>query len=329
MAFPNGVWERGIPYLASRIWHPRISNPAPRISHLHPESRIPDLESRTPPTITIGNDRGLEKIGATMPALKTVVIMPAYNASRTLEQTFREIPRDVVDECIVVDDFSADSTVDVARKLGLRVFLHDENKGYGGNQKTCYVEALKTGAEIIVMLHPDYQYDPKKIPELIRPIEEGRADLVLGSRMAYAVAGGMPPYKRLSNRFLTWCENKVFGLRLSEYHTGFRAFRRSLLETTPFVLNSNDFIFDQEIVAQAVWFGARLEEISVPHRYFPEASTIGFGRSVRYGLGVLVLLARFILNRQGLLKSRMFRPLHHAYTELVVNHTAAEPDQKP
>jgi len=247
---------------------------------------------------------------------KIVAIMPAYNASRTLEQTFREIPADSVSECIVVDDFSADSTVEVARKLGLRVFLHRENQGYGGNQKTCYVEALKTGADIVVMLHPDYQYDPKKIPDLVRPIVEDRADLVLGSRMAYAVAGGMPFYKRLSNRFLTWCENKVFGLQLSEYHTGFRAFRRSLLETTPFLLNSNDFIFDQEIVAQAVWFGARLEEISVPHRYFPEASTIGFGRSLRYGFGVLGLLATFLLNRKGLITSRMFRPLHHAYSEV-------------
>jgi glycosyltransferase involved in cell wall biosynthesis len=247
---------------------------------------------------------------------KIVVIMPAYNASKTIEQTFREIPPESVAECIVVDDLSADSTVEVARKLGLRVFLHRENQGYGGNQKTCYIEALKSGADIVVMLHPDYQYDPKKIPDLIRPILENRADLVLGSRMAYAVAGGMPFYKRVANRFLTWCENKVFKLKLSEYHTGFRAFRRSLLETTPFLLNSNDFIFDQEIVAQAVWFGARLEEISVPHRYFAEASTIGFGRSVRYGLGVLRLLARFLLNRAGLLSSRMFRPLHHAYAEV-------------
>lgn len=249
-------------------------------------------------------------------AQKIVVIMPAYNASRTIEQTFREIPHDMVAECIVVDDLSADSTVEVARKLGLRVFLHRENQGYGGNQKTCYIEALKSGADVVVMLHPDYQYDPKKIPDLVRPIIEDRADLVLGSRMAYAVAGGMPFYKRLSNRFLTWCENKVFKLALSEYHTGFRAFRRSLLETTPFLLNSNDFIFDQEIVAQAVWFGARFEEISVPHRYFAEASTIGFGRSVRYGLGVLRLLTVFLLNRAGLLSSRMFRPLHHAYAEV-------------
>ncbi|MFN2623119.1 MAG: glycosyltransferase family 2 protein [Chthoniobacterales bacterium] len=247
---------------------------------------------------------------------KIVVIMPAYNASKTLEQTFREIPRDLVHECIVVDDFSADSTVEVAHRLGLRVFLHAENQGYGGNQKTCYIEALKAGADIVVMLHPDYQYDPKKIPDLVRPIVEGRADFVLGSRMAYAIAGGMPFYKRLSNRFLTWCENKVFKLSLSEYHTGFRAFRRSLLETTPFLLNSNDFIFDQEIVAQAVWFGARLEEISVPHRYFAEASTIGFARSLRYGLGILTLLAAFFLNRKGFMTSRMFRPLHHAYVEV-------------
>ena len=246
---------------------------------------------------------------------KIVVIMPAYNASKTLEQTFRDIPRDCVHDCFVVDDFSADSTVEVARRLGLRVFLHSENQGYGANQKTCYVEALKTEAGIVVMLHPDYQYDPKKIPDLVRPIIEDRADLVLGSRMAHAVAGGMPLYKRISNRFLTWCENQVFGLQLSEYHTGFRAFRRSLLETTPFLLNSNDFIFDQEIVAQAVWFGARIAEISVPHRYFPEASTIGLGRSIRYGLGVLKLLVAFLLNRKGLLHSAMYRTVHRAHAE--------------
>jgi glycosyltransferase involved in cell wall biosynthesis len=255
---------------------------------------------------------------------KIVAIMPAYNAGKTLEQTYRDIPPGTVQECIVVDDFSADSTVEVARRLGLRVFLHAENQGYGGNQKTCYVEALKAGADIVVMLHPDYQYDPKKIPDLVRPIVEDRADLVLGSRMAYAIAGGMPFYKRLANRFLTMCENKVFGLRLSEYHTGFRAFRRSLLETTPFLLNSDDFIFDQEIVAQAVWFGARLEEISVPHRYFPEASTIGFGRSVRYGLGVLTLLLTYLLNRKGLITSRMFRPLHHAYSEVAADPTSPD-----
>ena len=247
---------------------------------------------------------------------KIVAIMPAYNAGRTNEQTFRDIPPGSVQECLVVDDVSADSTVEVARKLGLRVFLHRENQGYGGNQKTCYVEALKTGADIVVMLHPDYQYDSTKIPDLVKPIVEDRADVVLGSRMAYAVAGGMPLYKRIANRFLTGCENKVFGLNLSEYHTGFRAFRRSVLETAPFLLNSNDFIFDQEIIAQAVWFDARIEEISVPHRYFPEASTIGFGRSVRYGLGVLRLLIVFLLNRNGLKRSRMFRPLHHAYAEV-------------
>jgi len=248
-----------------------------------------------------------------------VVIMPAYNASKTIERTYREIPPGTEDDCIVVDEFSADSSVDVALHLGPRVFLHRQNQGYGGNQKTCYVEALKTNADVVVMLHPDYQYDPKWIPALVQPIFDGGADLVLGSRMAYAVSGGMPLYKRLANRFLTWCENKVFGLKLSEYHTGFRAFRRTLLEKTPFLLNSNDFIFDQEIIAQAVWFGARLHEIAVPHRYFPEASTIGFGRSVRYGLGVLRLLATYFLNRRGLLSSRIFRPLHHAYSEVAAN----------
>ncbi len=250
---------------------------------------------------------------------KIVVIMPAYNAARTLERTYREIPSGVVDECIVVDDLSADSTVEVARKLGLRVFLHRENQGYGGNQKTCYAEALKDGADLIVMLHPDYQYDPKKIPELVVPILEDRADIVLGSRMAYADAGGMPGYKKIANRFLTWCENKVFGLKLSEYHTGFRAFRRSTLEKLPFLLNSNDFVFDQEIIAQAIWFGARFEEISVPHRYFPEASTINLGRSIRYGLGILWLLALFILNRAGILRSRQFRPLQHDYREVLAD----------
>lgn len=247
---------------------------------------------------------------------KIVVIMPAYNASKTIEQTFLDIPEGSVHECLVVDDFSADSTVEVARRLGLRVFLHGENQGYGGNQKTCYIEALKTGADIVVMLHPDYQYDPAKIPDLVRPILEGDADVVLGSRMAYAVAGGMPLYKRIANRFLTWCENKVFGLGLSEYHTGFRAFRRSFLETAPFLLNSNDFIFDQEIIAQAVWFKARIAEISVPHRYFPEASTINLWRSVQYGFGVLRLLIGFLLAKNGLVAPRKFRPLHHAYVEV-------------
>jgi hypothetical protein len=259
---------------------------------------------------------------------KVVVIMPAYNAGKTLEKTYREIPLDLVQECIVVDDVSADATVEIARELGLRVFLHQDNQGYGGNQKTCYVEALKTGADIVVMLHPDYQYDPAKIPDLVRPILEDRADIVLGSRMAYAVAGGMPLYKRIANRFLTWCENKVFGLNLSEYHTGFRAFRRTVLDEYPFLLNSNDFIFDQEIIAQAVWFNARIDEISVPHRYFPEASTINLGRSIRYGLGVLRLLTVFILNKTGLLKSRMFRPLHHAYTTLS-DHDPGTPDVLP
>ena len=254
-----------------------------------------------------------------------VVIMPAYNAGRTLERTYREIPLEWVSECLVVDDYSADATVEVAQRLGLRVFLHKENQGYGGNQKTCYIEALRSGADVIVMLHPDYQYDPKQIPQLIAPILEGRADVVLGSRMAHAISGGMPLYKRIANRFLTRCENKVFGLRLSEYHTGFLALRRQVLEVAPFLLNSNDFIFDQQLVAQAVWFRARFAEIPAAHRYSPEASTIGLRRSIRYGLGVLWLLGEFIVNRAGLIQTRKFRPLHHAYTE--ITSAAAVQDQ--
>jgi len=277
-----------------------------RFTSQQPTLGCPPLKSLSPAVLAMLNGK------------RIVVVMPAYNAEKTLLTTVSEIP-EFVDLRILVDDSSSDRTVEVARELGLVHFVHDRNYGYGRNQQTCYTEALLERADVVIMLHPDYQYDPKKIPDLIRPILDDRADLVLGSRMAYAVAGGMPVYKRLANRFLTWCENKVFKLNLSEYHTGFRAFRRSLLETTPFLLNSNDFIFDQEIVAQAVWFGARFEEISVPHRYFAEASTIGFARSVRYGLGVLTLLASFLLNRKGLMTSRMFRPLHHAYAEVAAN----------
>lgn len=248
---------------------------------------------------------------------KVVVVMPAYNAAKTLEATFRGIPKGAVHECILVDDVSADMTVQVARKLGIKVFLHRENQGYGGNQKTCYVEAIKTGADIIVMLHPDYQYDPKKLPDLVGPILKNEADVVLGSRMAYADQGGMPQYKKFANHFLTWCENKVFRMNLSEYHTGFRAFRRSTLEKIPFLLNSNDFVFDQEIIAQLVWFDARFGEISVPHRYFPEASTINFFRSVRYGIGILLTLIRYQSNRWNLTHSKVFQPLHHDYREIV------------
>jgi len=240
---------------------------------------------------------------------KVVVVMPAYNAARTLERTYRDLPADVVDHVILVDDVSRDETVEVAQRLGLKVIVHLQNRGYGGNQKTCYLEALKDGAEIVVMLHPDYQYDSRLVPELIAPIREGRADLVLGSRLAggRALAGGMPRWKYLSNRFLTIVENWALGQRLSECHTGFRAYSRRLLETIPFVLNSDKFVFDTEVIAQAVAFGFKIAEIPVPTRYFPEASSVNFRNSVIYGVSTLRVMLRYLLDRWGVSRSAQFR----------------------
>ena len=241
---------------------------------------------------------------------KVIVIMPAYNAAKTLERTYDDLPREVIDHVILVDDVSQDETVEIARRLGLHVVVHIQNKGYGGNQKTCYLEALKAGADIVVMLHPDYQYDSRRVPDLIAPIVEGRADMVLGSRLLTrggARAGGMPLWKYAANRFLTIVENAGLGLRLSEAHTGFRAYRRQMLETIPFLLNSDNFVFDTQVIAQAVAFGFRITEIAVPTRYFPEASSVNFRRSVVYGLSTLGVMLRFTLNRLGLIKAGEFR----------------------
>ena len=240
---------------------------------------------------------------------RVVVVMPAYNAAKTLERTYADIPAGVVDRVILVDDVSRDETVEIAQRLGLRVVIHVQNRGYGGNQKTCYIEALKDGADVIVMLHPDYQYDSRRIPALIDPILRGEADLVLGSRLASggALAGGMPRYKYLSNRFLTIVENLAFGQHLSECHTGFRAYSRRLLTTIPFVLNSDKFVFDTEIIAQTVAFGFRIAEIPVPTRYFPEASSVNFRNSVIYGLATLGVVARYLGDRAGLIRSAQFR----------------------
>ncbi len=236
--------------------------------------------------------------------------MPAYNAALTLERTYADIPHDLVDHVILVDDVSDDETVDVARKLGLEVIVHRQNLGYGGNQKTCYDRALEWGADVVVMLHPDYQYDATRIPALVAPITAGDADLMLGSRfLGDPLAGGMPRWKYVSNRFLTGLENAVFGLQLSEYHTGLRAYSRRLLETIPYRLNSNDFVFDQELVAQVVAVGGLpIGEIAVPTRYFEEASSVNFRRSVVYGLSTLRVVARFLLHRTGIRRSQKLSP---------------------
>jgi glycosyltransferase involved in cell wall biosynthesis len=241
---------------------------------------------------------------------KVLVVMPAYNAAQTLERTFKDIPFDVVDEVLLVDDASHDETVEVARRLGIRCFLHERNLGYGANQKTCYTEALKLGADIVVMVHPDYQYSPKIIPALAGLVASGEYEVAIGSRIlgGKACQGGMPPYKYLFNRLLTLFQNLLLGAKLSEYHTGFRAFSRKVLETLPLWENSDDFVFDNQMLAQVIFFGFPLGEVSCPTRYFPEASSINFPRSVKYGLGVLETSVRFFLQKRGLTQSRIFSP---------------------
>ena len=241
---------------------------------------------------------------------KIVVVMPAYNAARTIEQTYREIPLDLVDEVIVTDDASGDDTVEIAQRLGLRTLVHETNRGYGGNQKTCYTEALRLGADVTVMLHPDYQYTPRLLPAMIALISDGPFDVVLGSRVlgGRALAGGMPLYKYVANRLLTAGENLLLGAKLSEYHTGYRAFARSVLESLPLLENSDDFVFDNQMLAQILYAGFEVGEVSCPAAYFPEASSINFRRSLRYGLGVLETSTRFFLARRGWLRSSIFDP---------------------
>src|SRR4051794_8405649 len=235
---------------------------------------------------------------------RIVVVLPAYNAEKTLKRTVEQIPRDVVDDIILTDDASRDGTYDLARKLGLHVIRHDRNRGYGGNQKTCYAAALARGADIVVMLHPDYQYSPNLLTAMAAVITSGEYDIALGSRILGkgALTGGMPAYKYVSNRFLTLVQNMLVGQKLSEYHTGYRAWSREVLERLPLLRGSDDFIFDNEMLVQAIHFGFRIGEVSCPTRYFEEASSINFRRSVTYGLGVLNASARFRLHRVGLLR---------------------------
>lgn len=236
--------------------------------------------------------------------LKTIVVLPAYNAAQTLTRTVEDIPREYVDEIILVDDASSDNTTEVAKQLGLVTFTHKKNMGYGGNQKTCYQEALKVGADIVVMVHPDYQYDPKAIPELIEPIKKGRADAVFGSRMMKggALEGGMPAWKHNANILLTALENVVLGTYLTEYHSGFRAYSRKYLQSINFLANSNGFVFDTQIIVQGLISHMRIEEVPIKTRYFDEASTIKLIPSIIYGLSILRTLLRYILHRKGILR---------------------------
>jgi glycosyltransferase involved in cell wall biosynthesis len=241
---------------------------------------------------------------------KIVVVMPAYNAAKTIEKTYREIPLDLVDEVIVTDDASSDETVEIAKRLGLRTLVHEKNRGYGGNQKTCYTEALRLGADVAIMLHPDYQYTPALLPAMIGLITDGPFDAVLGSRIlgGGALEGGMPLYKYVANRFLTATQNILTGGKLSEYHTGYRAFSREILETLPLLENSDDFVFDNQMLAQILVAGFKIGEVTCPTAYFKEASSINFGRSVTYGLGVLRTSLDAFLHRKGLAKIHYFDP---------------------
>jgi glycosyltransferase involved in cell wall biosynthesis len=254
----------------------------------------------------------LESVAASSlpaPRGKTIAVMPAYNAARTLERTVADIPPGFVDEIILVDDCSKDNTVEIAEKLGLTVIRHEKNLGYGGNQKTCYRRALENGADYIVMIHPDYQYDSRVIPAAIEFLRLGICDFVMGSRIRTrreALAGGMPPWKYIANRFLTLTENIALGQNLGDFHSGFRAYRREVLEKIPFMSNSNDFVFDSEFLAQAVYFRFKLGDIPVPVRYFDEASSINFRRSVIYGFSTLNVLVKYLSRKAGVWRSPLF-----------------------
>jgi glycosyltransferase involved in cell wall biosynthesis len=246
---------------------------------------------------------------------KIVVVMPAYNAAKTLKITYEAIPHQAIDQIILVDDGSTDKTLEIARDLNLTAFVHTRNYGYGANQKTCYTEALKEGADIVVMLHPDYQYDPTLLPEILAPIQSGEADIVLGSRFlsGSVVKQGMPWWKFLGNKFLTKLENWTLGLDLAEYHTGYRAYSRAVLEDIPFALNSDKFVFDQEMLVQAAHLGFRIKEVPVPTKYFPESSNASLVDSIVYGLSILFLLCRFAIHKVTFIELRQFQSFHSRY----------------
>jgi len=249
---------------------------------------------------------------------RVCVVMPSYNAEKTLQKTYDEIPKNIVDEIILTDDASKDQTVELAHRLGIKTFIHDQNKGYGGNQKTCYKAALDVGADIIIMLHPDYQYTPKLITAMASMIAEGIFDAVIGSRILgnKAMKGGMPFYKYASNRFLTLIENAIIQQKLSEYHTGYRAFNRKILETIPLLENSDDFVFDNQMLCQILYFGFEIGEVSCPALYFDDASSISFSRSVTYGLGVIQTALKYAMAKQGIGHFKIFNPQGKRISEL-------------
>lgn len=239
---------------------------------------------------------------------RIIVVMPAYNAERTLEGTYNEIPKDIVDEVLLVDDKSHDRTVAKAREMGIPTYLHDVNRGYGANQKTCYTEALNRGADIVIMLHPDYQYSAKLIPAMAGLLTSDMFEITLGSRIlgGMALKGGMPLYKYIANRALSFIDNIITGEKLSEYHTGYRAFTKKVLLNLPICENSDDFIFDNEMLIQAIYFGYKIGEVTSPTNYNKEASSISFRRSVVYGFGILLVALKFILQKLRLAKFRIF-----------------------
>jgi glycosyltransferase involved in cell wall biosynthesis len=242
---------------------------------------------------------------------RVMIVMPAYNAARTLAATIGKIERGLVDEILLVDDHSHDNTLDIASRLAIRTIGLPHNVGYGGNQKVCYLEALRLEADIVIMLHPDGQYDPAVLPDLIAPLQRSEADLVLGSRMLVpgaARAGRMPMYRYVSNKVLTAIENAIMGTRFSELHTGYRAYSRQFLEAVPFLRNSNDFVFDSQVIAQAVAMGQRIVEVPIQTRYFAEASSTTMAANVRYAIGTLWTMIRLLLHKQGVVRSRLFRP---------------------
>jgi glycosyltransferase involved in cell wall biosynthesis len=267
---------------------------------------LPDKISRSLAVGKIAPGRWMKSI--VLNGKKIIVVMPAYNAAKTLRQTYDEIPHEIVDEVILVDDDSADATVALAKEMGLKVFLHRKNMGYGRNQKTCYREALKSSADIIVMLHPDYQYSPRLLHSLAGMIAYDEYDIALASRIlgVGALKGGMPIYKYIANRFLTLIQNLLLNYKLSEYHTGYRAFSRDVLQSLPLEENSDDFVFDNEMLTQAIFFQYRIGEVSCPTKYFDEASSINFTRSTRYGMGVLLTSLKFRLQKMRMANFRIF-----------------------